>query len=92
MLLDSMVNFRLEYLYPILMFVRSVYDSYKYQGFVSVHYCLKMHYQGLKNNQSYQGAGVRMKKMKYMGGGGGGASHYSSGGYNSGGFNASGAI
>lgn len=34
-LLDSMVNFRLEYLYPVLMFVRSVYDSYKYQGFVS---------------------------------------------------------
>ena len=34
-LLDSLMNFRLEYLYPVLMFMRSVYDSYKYQGFVS---------------------------------------------------------
>lgn len=34
-LLDSLMNFRLEYLYPIIMFMRSVYDSYKYQGFVS---------------------------------------------------------
>jgi len=34
-LLDSIVNFRLEYLYPVMMFMRSVYDSYKYQGFVS---------------------------------------------------------
>ena len=34
-LLDSLMNFRLEYLYPVLMFIRSVYDSYKYQGFVS---------------------------------------------------------
>lgn len=29
------MNFRLEYLYPVVMFMRSVYDSYKYQGFVS---------------------------------------------------------
>ena len=35
-LFDSLMNFRLEYLYPVLMFIRSVYDSYKYQGFVSV--------------------------------------------------------
>ena len=34
-LLDSLMNFRLEYLYPVIMFIRSVYDSYKYQGFVS---------------------------------------------------------
>ena len=34
-LLDSLMNFRLEYLYPVVMFIRSVYDSYKYQGFVS---------------------------------------------------------
>ena len=34
-LLDSMVNFRFEYLYPAVMFIRSVYDSYKYQGLVS---------------------------------------------------------
>lgn len=34
-LLDSLMNFRLEYLYPVLMFMHSVYDSYKYQGFVS---------------------------------------------------------
>lgn len=30
--LDSLANFRFEYLYPVFMFVRSVYDSYKYQG------------------------------------------------------------
>lgn len=34
-LLDSLMNFRLEYMYPVLMFMRSVYDSYRYQGFVS---------------------------------------------------------
>ena len=34
-LLDSLMNFRLEYLYPVLMFLRSVYDSYRYQGLVS---------------------------------------------------------
>ena len=39
-LLDSLMNFRLEYLYPVLMFIRSVYDSYKYQGFVSWTYCV----------------------------------------------------
>ena len=35
-LLDSMANFRFEYLYPLIMFFRSIYDSYKYQGLVSV--------------------------------------------------------
>lgn len=35
MLLDLLVGVRLEYLYPALMFVRSVLDSYKYQGLVS---------------------------------------------------------
>lgn len=33
-LLDSMVDFRFEYLYPAVMFIRSVYDSYKYQGLI----------------------------------------------------------
>ncbi|KAL5457272.1 hypothetical protein EMCRGX_G034519 [Ephydatia muelleri] len=31
-LLDSLTNFRFEYLYPMVMFLRSVYESYKYQG------------------------------------------------------------
>ena len=35
-LLDSLANFRFEYLYPLIMFFRSIYDSYKYQGLVSV--------------------------------------------------------
>ena len=33
-LLDAVVGFRLEYLYPAIMFLRSVLDSYKYQGLV----------------------------------------------------------
>ena len=33
-LLDSFTNFRFEYLYPMVMFLRSVYESYKYQGLV----------------------------------------------------------
>ena len=33
-LLDLLVGFRLEYLYPAVMFIRSVLDSYKYQGLV----------------------------------------------------------
>lgn len=33
-LLDSLADFRFEYLYPVIMFLRSVYDSYKYQGLV----------------------------------------------------------
>jgi hypothetical protein len=37
-LLDSLANFRFEYLYPLIMFFRSIYDSYKYQGLVSVLY------------------------------------------------------
>ena len=36
LLLDSLTDFRFEYLYPVAMFVHSVYDSYKYQGLVSV--------------------------------------------------------
>ena len=36
MLLDLLVGVRLEYLYPAFMFVRSVLDSYRYQGLVSV--------------------------------------------------------
>lgn len=35
-LLDTMVDFRLEFVYPAFMFARSVYDSYKYQGVVCV--------------------------------------------------------
>jgi len=33
-LVDSLADFRFEYLYPVVMFVRSVYDSYKYQGLI----------------------------------------------------------
>ena len=32
--LDAVIGFRLEYLYPAIMFLRSVLDSYKYQGLV----------------------------------------------------------
>ncbi|XP_011405939.2 PREDICTED: macoilin-1-like [Amphimedon queenslandica] len=32
--LDAVVGFRLEYLYPAIMFLRSVIDSYKYQGLI----------------------------------------------------------
>jgi hypothetical protein len=31
---DAIIGFRLEYLYPAFMFLRSVIDSYKYQGLV----------------------------------------------------------
>lgn len=34
MFLDAVIGFRLEYLYPAIMFLRSVLDSYKYQGLV----------------------------------------------------------
>ena len=34
-LLDVLVGFRAEYMYPAFMFLRSVVDSYKYQGLVS---------------------------------------------------------
>ena len=30
-----MIDFRFEYLYTAFIFLRSVYDSYKYQGIVS---------------------------------------------------------
>lgn len=32
LLVDLLTNFRFEYLYPMAMFLRSVYESYKYQG------------------------------------------------------------
>ena len=41
-LLDSLANFRFEYLYPLIMFFRSIYDSYKYQGLVSVLHTLSL--------------------------------------------------
>ena len=38
-LLDTMADFRFEYVYPAFMFARSVYDSYKYQGVVRKRSC-----------------------------------------------------
>ena len=32
---DYFLEFRFEYLWPAWLFMRSVYDSYKYQGLVS---------------------------------------------------------
>ena len=32
---DYFLEFRFEYLWPAWLFLRSVYDSYKYQGLVS---------------------------------------------------------
>ncbi len=32
---DYFLEFRFEYLWPFWLFLRSVYDSYKYQGLVS---------------------------------------------------------
>ena len=34
LLLDSMADFRFEFLYPAFMFLRNFYDSYRYQGLV----------------------------------------------------------
>ncbi len=47
-LLDTMADFRLEFVYPAFMFARSVYDSYKYQGLVcantahTLYYCMDL--------------------------------------------------
>lgn len=39
---DYMLEFRFEFLWPFWMMLRSVYDSFKYQGLVSL-VCLKFH-------------------------------------------------
>ncbi len=36
LLSDHFVEFRFEYLWPFWLFLRSVYDSFKYQGLVRV--------------------------------------------------------
>lgn len=36
LLADYFLEFRFEYLWPFWLFLRSVYDSFKYQGLVSV--------------------------------------------------------
>lgn len=36
-LADYMLEFRFEFLWPFWMMLRSVYDSFKYQGLVSTH-------------------------------------------------------
>ena len=41
-LLDLLVGFRLEYMYPAFMFLRSVLDSYKYHGLVSCYQCVPL--------------------------------------------------
>lgn len=35
-LADYMLEFRFEFLWPFWMMLRSVYDSFKYQGLVSI--------------------------------------------------------
>ena len=35
LLADHFLEFRFEYLWPFWLFLRSVYDSFKYQGLVS---------------------------------------------------------
>lgn len=36
LLADFVLEFRFEYLWPFWLFIRSVYDSFRYQGLVSV--------------------------------------------------------
>ena len=36
LLADHFLEFRFEYLWPFWLFLRSVYDSFKYQGLVSI--------------------------------------------------------
>lgn len=35
LLADFVLDFRFEYLWPFWLFIRSVYDSFRYQGLVS---------------------------------------------------------
>lgn len=35
LLADFVLEFRFEYLWPFWLFIRSVYDSFRYQGLVS---------------------------------------------------------
>lgn len=37
LLADFVLEFRFEYLWPFWLFIRSVYDSFRYQGLVSVY-------------------------------------------------------
>lgn len=39
-LADYMLEFRFEFLWPFWMMLRSVYDSFKYQGLVSIFFQL----------------------------------------------------
>ena len=39
LLADHFLEFRFEYLWPFWLFLRSVYDSFKYQGLVSLMLC-----------------------------------------------------
>ena len=36
LLLDFILEFRFEYLWPLWLLLRSIYDSYRYQGLVSI--------------------------------------------------------
>ena len=40
LLADFVLEFRFEYLWPFWLFIRSVYDSFRYQGLVSVSVCV----------------------------------------------------
>jgi hypothetical protein len=35
MIADFLIEFRFEFLWPLWLFMRSIYDSFKYQGLVS---------------------------------------------------------
>lgn len=37
LLADFVLEFRFEYLWPFWLFIRSVYDSFRYQGLVSIY-------------------------------------------------------
>lgn len=40
MIADFVLEFRFEFLWPLWLFMRSLYDSFKYQGIVIVSFCI----------------------------------------------------
>lgn len=45
LLADFVLEFRFEYLWPFWLFIRSVYDSFRYQGLV----CLLIYFSSIKD-------------------------------------------
>ena len=43
LLADFVLEFRFEYLWPFWLFIRSVYDSFRYQGLKGECVCLQCH-------------------------------------------------